>query len=147
VRRSQFVSVSRRVFVDSSAYFALSDQNEQRHASAKTVLEGLATQRWHLFTTNFVVAEAHALLLNRLGRRFARRLLHDVDHGATTIVRVAPQDERRAREILSQYDDKDFSLTDAISFAVMERLRIAHAFSFDHHFSQYGLTILIPDRF
>jgi predicted nucleic acid-binding protein len=44
--------------------------------------------------------------------------------------------------IIYQYDDKDFSLTDATSFAVMERLRVPAAFTFDRHFAQYGFTVL-----
>ncbi len=43
---------------------------------------------------------------------------------------------------LYQYDDKDFSLTDATSFAVMERIRVPYAFTFDRHFAQYGFTVL-----
>jgi predicted nucleic acid-binding protein len=33
-------------------------------------------------------------------------------------------------------------LTDAISFAVMERLRIPQAFTFDHNFAQFGWNVL-----
>ena len=58
------------------------------------------------------------------------------------IVRVTAADERKAREIIAQYDDKDFSLTDAVSFAIAERLGISYAISFDHHFGQYGLILL-----
>ena len=36
-------------------------------------------------------------------------------------------------------------MTDAISFAVMERLHITRAFTFDRHFAQYGFTVLSPD--
>ena len=61
------------------------------------------------------------------------------------MIRSRASDEERAREIIYQYDDKDFSMTDAISFAVMERLRIARAFTFDRHFAQYGFTVLTPD--
>jgi len=35
------------------------------------------------------------------------------------------------------------SLTDAASFAVMERLRLPAAFTFDRHFAQYGFTVLV----
>ena len=60
----------------------------------------------------------------------------------TTLVWVTPRDVERAKAIIYQYDDKDFSLTDAASFAVMERLRIVSAFTFDRHFAQYGFTVL-----
>ncbi len=46
-----------------------------------------------------------------------------------------------AKAIIYRYTDKDFSLTDAISFALMERLRIPTAFTFDRDFERYGLSI------
>jgi predicted nucleic acid-binding protein len=36
-------------------------------------------------------------------------------------------------------------MTDAISFAVMERLHITRVFAFDRHFAQYGFTVLVPE--
>lgn len=87
---------------------------------------------------------ARNLVLNRVGRRDALRILQEIDRSATIIVRVTPADERRARAIIAQYDDKDFTLTDATSFAVMERLGIGHAFTFDRNFTQYGVTVLTP---
>ena len=50
----------------------------------------------------------------------------------------------RALEIIERYQDKEFSLTDATSFAVMERLGIEAAFAFDADFRQFGLTVLEP---
>jgi len=49
---------------------------------------------------------------------------------------------QRAKAIIYQYDDKDFALTDATSFTVMERIRVPSAFTFDRHFAQYGFTVL-----
>jgi predicted nucleic acid-binding protein len=132
----------RRVLIDTSAFFALTAPRDAAHHPALAIQQRLITERWRLYTTNLVIAETHALVLARLGRTIALRTLQRIDQGTTTIVRVSMADERRAREIITQYDDKDFSLTDATSFAVMERLRIAHAFTFDRNFVQYGLSVL-----
>jgi predicted nucleic acid-binding protein len=135
-------SRARRAFVDTSAYFALLDADDANHAQARTISTRLTAERWRLFTTSFVLAETHALLLNRLSQQIATRFLRDMEHSPTTLVWVTPADVERAKAIIYQYDDKDFSLTDATSFAVMERLRIPIAFAFDRHFAQYGLTVL-----
>jgi len=85
------------------------------------------------------------LLIARLDRDIALRVLQEINRSTTTIIRARSADERRALVILEQYKDKDFSLCDAISFAVMERLRISYTFAFDRHFAQYGFTILTSD--
>jgi uncharacterized protein len=139
---------SRRVFVDTGAFFALYDTSQVDHRSAVLIQRRLGRERWQLITTNLVVAETHALALRRLGRSQAARLLNEIDDSATVggliYVRVQSEDEARARQIIRQYDDKDFSLTDATSFAVVERLRIPYAFTFDRNFTQFGLDVLSP---
>ena len=142
--RRRPTAVPRTTFVDSSALYALVDRSEADYAPARIVQSRLQAERWRLFTTNFILAETHALVLTRRNRYDALRVLREIDHSLTTIVRAEADDERRAREILERYDDEDFSLTDAISFAVMERLRIGHAFTFDRHFAQYGFAVLGP---
>jgi predicted nucleic acid-binding protein len=131
-----------RVFVDTSAYFALANERDINHHQAATTAARLRRESSRLYTTNFILAETHALLLSKLGRRTAFRVLAEIDRSDAFIVRVAAGDERQARVLLARYDDKDFSLTDATSFVVMDRLRIGQAFTFDHDFAQYGFSIL-----
>jgi predicted nucleic acid-binding protein len=89
--------------------------------------------------SNFIVAESHALLLSRLGSQGARDwLLKQI----WPIEPVTSIDERKAKQIIQRYEDKTFSYTDAISFALMERLGLEDAFAFDVHFRQYGLKLL-----
>src|SRR5437868_6464286 len=61
---------------------------------------------------------------------------------AALVLQVRPADVARAQEIIYQYDDKNFSLTDATSFVLMERLRIGAAFTTDGNFAQYGFQML-----
>ena len=107
-------------------------------------MSSLGADRVQLITTNFVRVETHALVLNRLGRWHARQFLDRMEQGSFQIVRVTPADELRADLIVRRYDDKGFSLTDATSFAVMERLHIRTAFAFDENFAQYGFSLLTP---
>lgn len=131
-----------RVFVDSSAFFALADQDDNHYGDAQAIQQRLIADRSAWFTSNFIVAEAHALFLTRLGIRPAMQFLDRLELSSVTVIRVTPGDEARAKAIVRQYDDKDFSLTDASSFAIMERTGMQHAFTFDRHFEQFGLSVL-----
>ncbi len=119
-----------RIFVDTSAYFALADAQDANHSQAKMIAARLSQDGSRLFTTNFVIAETHVLFLTRLGREIALSFLRELDRSTTTVIRATVADERQARSVLEKYLDKDFSLCDTISFAIMERLRMSYAFFF-----------------
>jgi predicted nucleic acid-binding protein len=133
-------------FVDSSAYFAVIDASDDNHRAAHAISQGLQAARWRVFTSTYIVAETHALLLARLNRRIAVQFLDQMEQTQVRVITVTAADLRRAHGIIRQYDDKDFSLTDATSFAVMERLGIRYAFAFDRNFAQFGLTPLTVER-
>ena len=58
--------------------------------------------------------------------------------GGLTVVPALAAEEQHAREILARHTEKDWTLCDAISFAVLDARRVTRAFTFDHHFRQYG---------
>ncbi len=131
-----------RIFVDASGYFAYFNRRDASSAQALRIMARLAGEQASLVTSNFVIAETHALLLNRIGRAAAVRFLEAVFSGSTRIIRVLEADETKAREIIRHLSDKDYSYTDATSFAIMERLHIKEALSFDEHFVQFGFTLV-----
>jgi len=53
------------------------------------------------------------------------------------VIRAFPEEEDRAREIIAKHSDRNWSLCDAISFAVIDLREIRRAFTFDRHFLQY----------
>lgn len=144
MRRRQ-TSRSRTLFVDAGAYFALLDEDDEHHSQAVAIYDQLVAQRWQLLTSSFILAETHALLLNRLNQQIATRFLRDMQESSNSIIWVTPADVEQAKQIIYQYDDKEFTLTDATSFVLMERLKIPYSFTFDRHFAQYGLNVLSPD--
>lgn len=108
---------------------------------AVDTMRRLIQANWTLITTNMVLIELHGLLLRRLGRQIALRGRLELRE-SQTVERARVEDESRAEEILNRYDDEAFSLADAISFAVRERLGVRVAFSLDRHFAQFGWEVV-----
>ena len=125
----------RGVLWDSSAILALLDAADADHGRAVAAADRIVAERRPSFVTNYIEAEAHALLLRKLGRAIARQWLLT---GGLPVLRALPQEEERAKAILATHADKDWSLCDAISFAVLESRGARMAFTFDRHFRQYG---------
>lgn len=128
------------VFIDTGGFFALIVRDDAHHAHAHDAFSRANAERWRLVTTNAVIWEAHALLLNRTnpGRDNALRLLDLAETDAYRVERVRRRDEGRALALVRSHADKAYSLCDALSFAVMERPGIDHAIAFDRHFREYG---------
>ena len=123
------------VLWDSSAILALLDADDADHARAVEAARHIASERRPSFVTDYIEAETHALLLRKLGRGIAREWLLT---GGLTVVPAFPAEVQEAREILARHTDKDWTLCDAISFAVLDARRVTRAFTFDRHFRQYG---------
>ena len=135
--------MTRSVLWDSSAILALLDADDADHARAVAVARRIASEERPSFITNYIEAEAHALLLRKLGRTVAREWLLS---GGLPVVRALPAEEQGAKEILARHTDKDWSLCDAISFAVLHARQVATAFAFDRHFRQCGRIQVLGRR-
>ncbi len=135
----------RRIFVDTGGFFALLVAEDRNHERAKELIEGAARDGWRLVTTNAVVTETYALLLvrTREGRAKAVAFLDGLGASQVRVERVRASDEERAIELVRRHRDKSYSLCDAYSFVVMQRLGISEAIAFDRHFREFGrFTVL-----
>jgi predicted nucleic acid-binding protein len=130
----------RRVFVDSGAFFALLVPQDASHTAASRAFEQAEAEHWELRTTNVVVIETYALLIARThaGRLAAIAFLDALERSPLRVERVSAGDERRAVALVRAHADKTYSLCDALSFVVMERLGIDEALAYDRHFREYG---------
>jgi uncharacterized protein len=133
------------VFVDSSGFFAHLAAADPFHERSTSLFQQAKAERWQLVSTNAVVFETYALLLYRTrnGRTNALAFLDSVERGFCIIERLSAQDEGKAAVLLRAYEDKAYSLCDAASFVVMERLGIRDAIAFDRHFREYGRFVIL----
>ena len=118
------------LFVDTSVWYAAADGADVSNRRAKEILSAGGT----LVTTDHVLVEAWALLRHRLHRRAAEDFWAALREGVARLETVGPADLEAAWAMEEYFPDQDFSLVDRTSFAVMQRLGIHRAASFDHHF-------------
>ena len=130
------------IFVDTSAWYARFASSDAHHAEAKAFHLSAPAR---FVTTDYVVDETLTLFK---ARRKNDRALHvgaELFSGQLAeIVYVTRGDINAAWRIFYTHQDKAWSFTDCVSFAVMKRLRIVEAFAFDEHFHQFGFATVRP---
>lgn len=132
------------VFVDSAGFFALWDAGDRHHAAAVALQAELARKRRRFLTTEYVVDETITLLLMRHSRAAAADFLDTIEcSGALRLEWIGPDRFHAAAKLFRKHDDKEWSFTDCVSFAIMHELRLRDAFTTDRHFAQAGFTPLL----
>jgi uncharacterized protein len=124
------------LFVDTSVWYAAADVSDAGNRGAKAIL-GAGEE---LVTSDHVLVETWTLLRRRIRRQVAERFWDGLRNGVATVEPVGLADLEVAWQIGASYRDQDFSLVDRTSFAVMRRLGIQRAASFDDDFAvfRYG---------
>lgn len=131
------------VFLDTSLWLAVLVPKEAGHETARARYERVAGSRSALVTTPLVIAETHALLLNRRGIRAGQHFLRSALGGVLRVVFVDAELIGSAVEHwVTRFRDQPFSLCDAVSFEVMRRERLTTALAFDRHFAAAGFEIV-----
>lgn len=130
-----------KIFVDTSAIYALIGEADQYHASAGLAWEGMVERGELLISNNYVLVECFALIQNRLGLEFAR-VLHA---NLVPFLQIDWIDEtlhlNSAKEVFA-FNRRQLSLVDCSSFETMRRLGIEKVFTFDGHFREQGFEVI-----
>lgn len=129
------------IFVDPSAWFASIVPSDSDHKAAVT---WVAQNTQTLLITDYVVDETLTLLRSRGETSRASNLGEAFFSGTLADLYFLTEDIRQTWEIFRHFSDKDWSFTDCSSRVVMARLGITDAFTFDHHFRQFGFVNIFP---
>lgn len=129
------------VFIDTSAFIALlvaEDENNKK--AAETWRQFLGADE-HLVTSNYIMVETCALLQRRIGMNALKIFMEDIlPVVMVEWVDLSLHDAGISGLMMSSKSGPN--IVDCISFAVMRKLVIKNAFTFDKHFSDQGFILL-----
>jgi predicted nucleic acid-binding protein len=121
------------LFVDTSVLYAALDRADVGHVRARELL----SMRESLLTTDHVLVETWLLAQRRLGQLVAEAFWGGIRAGGVAFATVESVDLDAAWQIGAAFPDQAFSIVDRTSFAVMLRLGVHRAASFDTDFAVF----------
>lgn len=131
----------RTVFADTFYYFALLNRSDDAHARAARLT---AQFDGRMMTTAWVLTEVADAVITPKDRTafhaFYETLIADP---GVCIIEPSESLFERGMALHADRNDKAWSLTDCISFVVMQEHAILEALTGDHHFEQAGFIALL----
>lgn len=124
-------------FVDTSAFLAILDADDENHPEARKKWEELIDKDDTLLSSSYVLIETFALVQHRLGMKAVRSFEEDVVP-ILTIEWVHKSVHGAGVASMLAANRRELSLVDCVSFDMMRRLGTRTAFVFDKHFKEQG---------
>lgn len=132
------------ILLDTSALIALSDRRDRNHKRAVEFFRE-AVRKTRFVLPKHVLVEYIDGVTKRIGKEKAVEELENILNSKLIILEFEKKkDWEKAIEYFKKYNDKKIDLTDCLSFAIMERLKLREVFTFDNDFRIHGFKT-VPD--
>jgi len=132
------------LFVDTNAFVALFDTDDEYHGAATAVLSGIRDgdlAYGPIFTSRYVLAETATVLLYGVGHCEAVDALTTIRASSTfNILDVTEPIFDQTAEQFGQYDDQQISFVDHLNSVLGGQFDIDHIFAFEDDFQTLGMT-------
>jgi predicted nucleic acid-binding protein len=139
--------MANKLFLDASYAIALAAPADQYHAQALRLAERIEAEDLKLITTRAVVLEIGNALSKSRHRQAAVRLLQAIESDPRIeVVPLSEQLYQSGFRLYSARDDKEWGITDCLSFVVMQDHNLTDALTTDLHFQQAGFRALLREN-
>ncbi len=131
------------LYIDAGYLIAVEASDDQNHQIAFSHWQKLIQQPLQLITTTYIFDEIVTFFNNR--NRHSKAVEIGQNLLQSEVVNMVHVDEQLLNagwNYFQKHSDKRYSLTDCISFILMEQMKLDTALSFDRHFVQAGFINL-----
>ena len=136
--------INNRCFVDTVSWMAILNQDDQLHKGADKEYKNLMREGYSFVTTTAVLNETANGLSESYFRQAVVEFYNRLQKSSKIdIVFVDRPLWNKGWTLYEERPDKGWSLTDCISFKVMQQQRLEAALTNDKHFEQAGFQALL----
>ncbi len=131
------------IFADTAGWANFFIQTEPFHTQAVQLMKQWHSKQTRLITTNYILTELIALFTSplRVPRETQIKAIETIKTASWVhIIHVDAVMDEEAWQLLTQRQDKNWSLVDCSSMIVMQHRHITSVFTTDHHFEQAGFN-------
>ncbi|MCL5991331.1 MAG: PIN domain-containing protein [Bacteroidetes bacterium] len=136
--------VREKYFIDTSYIIALSSKKDQLHQKAVNIADIINKNKISLLTTEFILLE--------LGNSFSKQhlkqkgiiLIKSIYHDENIeVIKLSDKYYQLGLALYENTQDKNWSLTDCISFEILKDRNVRNVLTSDSHFTQAGFNKLL----
>lgn len=134
-----------KIFVDTGAFLAILDRDQDIHPQAKSMLHSLQQQHAIFYTSSFVISETYTRIIYDLHIKIAERFNQMIEVGEEIgllyVFWIDPALDREIYPVYKKFSDHKLSYADAASYLLVKKFRLDGIFTFDEEFKKVGLPV------
>lgn len=133
------------IIVDTSAWIFFFDERKGG-SEAECLSQFLQKCPYKLLTTDLIIEETHKWLVHHsYNPKRAAEILDQFNQGLLAqIIPIEKVDRMHAVQIVKKYVDQKLSYTDALTVAMLKRMKLKQVCTFDSHFDLFPGVERVP---
>lgn len=140
------IKKNRNVFIDSSAWLAILDENNPHYTSARAFFKSLLEQNARLVCNSYIMDETIAQIKREVGNPLATEFLLVIEESVLTInLKIDWLSRRVRRVVLDNYiknEQENLELRHFYIYETLKRKRIDYVFSFDKELTYFNFPVM-----
>ncbi len=133
----------KKLFIDTGFLIALETSDDQYHQSAQKYWQELIQSKPHFIATSYILDEVVTFFNSRNRHSKAVEIGNSLlNSPSVNMIHIDKALFYEGWHYFKNHSDKKYSLTDCISFVIMNKFNIWQALTYDKHFEQAGFEKL-----
>lgn len=129
---------SKKIFIDSSVLIAFIDRADANHAKVVKIMESLAQNRYHLYTSTQVISDVYSSVSREIGVSVALDFLQASLQSQIEIIFPQKADLITANRMIRSNRERQLTLREVVNATLMQRKGVTQILTFTFWHNLFG---------